>query len=281
MSSDELFDAVGFRWDRQAVPRGITMSHDEALFLFRRALPAHVWDLTSLEGNPFTYPEVQTLLDGVSVGGRKLADERQVLRVADGNRMVADVVERGTVAYTKDLSDSFNAAIATGEALEAGHFRGEGVSTTNVRVNLGELGEHVPLPTVAGAAALIERFAVGTQALSNFAEPDEAALAYFCFAADQQFYFDGNKRTARCMTNAALLSAGYQAVLIPAARQAEYHQAMVQFHASRNATAVMHLLATVGPAHYTAEREPGITPPAPTQAAPSPPVSEPPRLDII
>lgn len=103
MSSDALFDAVGFRWDRSAVPPAVPMSQQEALFLFRRSLPAHVWDLTSLEGNPFTYPEVQTLIDGVSVGGRKLADQQQVLRVVDGNRMVADVVERGAFGYAKEL----------------------------------------------------------------------------------------------------------------------------------------------------------------------------------
>lgn len=270
MSSDALFDAVGFRWDRSAVPPAVPMSQQEALFLFRRSLPAHVWDLTSLEGNPFTYPEVQTLIDGVSVGGRKLADQQQVLRVVDGNRMVADVVERGAFGYAKELSDAFNAAIASGEALEAGHFRGEGAATSNVRVNLGALGEHVPLPTSIGATDLIERFNAGTQALTEYAEPAEAALAYFCFAADQQFYFDGNKRTARCMTNAALIGAGYQAVLIPAARQADYHQSMVRFHATRDATEIVCLLAEVGPAYHSAEPPPGIAIPAPAVAVDKP-----------
>src|SRR5882757_8996676 len=66
-----LFDTLGFKWDRasvpQIVPRG---SIDRAVFRFRRILPEYVWDAGVLEGNPFTFPEVKTLLEGVTVGGR-------------------------------------------------------------------------------------------------------------------------------------------------------------------------------------------------------------------
>ncbi|CZR83213.1 hypothetical protein CDFC105_43918 [Clostridioides difficile] len=37
----------------------------------------------NLENNPFTFPEVQTLLDGITVGGHKLSDQNQILTVND------------------------------------------------------------------------------------------------------------------------------------------------------------------------------------------------------
>jgi hypothetical protein len=40
-------------------------------------LAEYVWDAAVLEGNPLTYPEVQTLLDGITVGGRKISDEHR------------------------------------------------------------------------------------------------------------------------------------------------------------------------------------------------------------
>lgn len=45
-------------------------------------LAEFVWDAAVLEGNPFTYPQVKTLLDGVTVGGHRLSDQDQVIRLA-------------------------------------------------------------------------------------------------------------------------------------------------------------------------------------------------------
>jgi hypothetical protein len=41
-------------------------------------LPEFVWDASVVEGNPFTFPEVKTLLDGVTIGGRKISDQGRV-----------------------------------------------------------------------------------------------------------------------------------------------------------------------------------------------------------
>jgi len=49
-------------------------------------LPEYVWDAGVLEGNPFTFPEVKTLLDGVTVGGRKLSDQEQILNLAQSSK---------------------------------------------------------------------------------------------------------------------------------------------------------------------------------------------------
>ena len=53
------------------------------MWRFQHTLPEYVRDAAVLEGNPFTYPEVQTLLDGITVGGRKTSDEQQVLNLAE------------------------------------------------------------------------------------------------------------------------------------------------------------------------------------------------------
>lgn len=42
-----------------------------------------VTDTVNLEGNPFTLPQVQTLLDGVAVGGHKIDDAEQVRNQSD------------------------------------------------------------------------------------------------------------------------------------------------------------------------------------------------------
>jgi len=44
-------------------------------------LPEYVFDTSKLENNPITFPEVQTLLDGVTIGGHKVSDVEQVLNI--------------------------------------------------------------------------------------------------------------------------------------------------------------------------------------------------------
>lgn len=75
-----LFDALGFRWDRSAVPTSAPAhSLERVCFRFHKMLPEFVWDASVLEGNPFTFPEVKTLLDGETIGGRKISDQEQII----------------------------------------------------------------------------------------------------------------------------------------------------------------------------------------------------------
>ena len=47
----------------------------------RQMISEFVYDMGNLENNPFTFPEVQTLLDGITVGGHKLSDQNQILNI--------------------------------------------------------------------------------------------------------------------------------------------------------------------------------------------------------
>ena len=81
-------------------------------------------------------------------------------------------------------------------------------------------------------------------AIGAIDEPYHQALAYFAFGALQQFYFDGNKRTARLMACGHLLTHGYEAISVPAARKLEFNETMVDFYVRRDATALFAFLAT-------------------------------------
>jgi hypothetical protein len=56
-SNMTLFDALGFRWNRSAVPTAVPVhSLERVCFRFHKMLPEFVWDASVLEGNPFTFP---------------------------------------------------------------------------------------------------------------------------------------------------------------------------------------------------------------------------------
>src|SRR5262245_44101999 len=189
-----LFDSLGFQWTRDAslfdLPR---VSLELAVFRMHRMLPQYVWDAGVLEGNPFTFPEVKTLLEGVTVGGRKLSDQEQILNLADSAKYLVGLVKQGRFTLNKETFCEVNARVARNEALEWGHFRGEGPETAfTPDVALGDRGRHTPLPTEQGAPYLNVAFSRGIRALQeNVANPFERAAAFFLFGSLQQFFFDG------------------------------------------------------------------------------------------
>jgi hypothetical protein len=63
----------------------------------------------------------------------------------------------------------------------------------------------------------------------------------------QQFYFDGNKRTARFMMNGILMSHGVDAISVPAVRALEFNEKMVRFYTDKDATEMMHFLIECQP----------------------------------
>jgi prophage maintenance system killer protein len=237
-----LFDSLGFSWDRGSVPRELPRaSIERAAFRFARMLPEYVWDAGVLEGNPFTFPEVKTLLDGVTVGGRKLSDQEQILNLAESSNYLLDLVKRREFRLDKETFCALHAHVARNEALEWGHFRGEGVETHYTPdVALGERGRYTPPPTEPGAEQLNAIYSRGLAALQeDVPNPYERAAAFFLFGSLQQFFFDGNKRTSRFMMNGALMMEGIDAISIPAMRAAEFNSKMVEFYATRDATQMM------------------------------------------
>lgn len=246
MGENDLAAALGFTWDRSAVPRSVTGTDvTRAVWRFGKMLPGYVWDAAVLEGNPFTYPEVQTLLEGITVGGRKLSDERQILNLSESANELIRLVRSGQFRIDKPTSDRLNGLIANGEALAAGQFRGEGSVITPVSVNMGEHGTHRPPPTEPGGQNLRRIFQRGTDViLGQVTGVFEQAAAYFLFAAFQQFYDDGNKRTGRYVMNGHLMSHGIDAISVPAARKQEFNTEMIDFYWQKDGTRMFRFLAS-------------------------------------
>jgi len=240
-----LFDALGFYWNRAALPRPpAPLSIARVCFRFYKLLPEFVWDAAVLEGNPFTFPEVKTLLDGITVGGRKLSDQEQVLNLARSTQRLLALVKSGQFRFTE-----LHALVACNEALEWGVFRGEGQEQHySPQVALGEHGRYTPLATQPAAPELNKVFSLGLAALQQ-CPPWERALAFFLFGALQQFFFDGNKRTSRLMMNGILLSHGIDALSIPAVAAQPFNEKMVQFYLSKNADDMMQFLWSCHPAY--------------------------------
>jgi hypothetical protein len=211
---------------------------------FRAQLPELIWNAAALEGNSYTLPEVKTLLDGVTVGGKRVEDENQILALSEGYSLVDEMVGADEFALTKEVSDLIHRLVAKHEAIESGHFRGEGSVTGGGTVRLAGGGAVEGTPHGEKGGALREHYTDLTEYLKTLPDARERALIYFASATRRQFYFDGNKRVARLMMTGELMSNGFDLVSIPFSRRLELNNALDTLFSTDDATDLLQFLTT-------------------------------------
>ena len=195
----------------------MTNEQKKALFGSIRMHSELVYNMTKLEGNPYTYSEVKTLLDGITVGGRKLSDQEQVLRVSHAWEELRSQIAQNTFTLTKENFIHFNQIVAENEALMVGSFR------------TGQVYDDI-----------------FTQMLNDFHQLDlnthDKAFWLFLQCARHQFFYDGNKRTAQLMMNGFLLTNGLAVVSIPARLKRSYDRKMTRFYDTNKMEPMMNFL---------------------------------------
>ncbi|NNN07751.1 MAG: hypothetical protein HKL85_00985, partial [Acidimicrobiaceae bacterium] len=193
-----------------------------------------MWNAVALEGNNFTLPEVRTILDGVTVGGKTLSDAEQIIALSDAYNRLDELVASGEFEISKRVSDELHSLLARHEAIESGAFRGEGVVHGGGTVHLANGGVVDGTEHGVGGELLRRRFEQIVSYVMTEEDPRRRALIYFASAVRHQFYFDGNKRTARLMMTGVLLSAGFETVSVPFARRLEYNEALDRLFAEND-----------------------------------------------
>lgn len=208
-----------------APPFHLLERHPDALERFRDRLAINVWDAATLEGNPLSLAEVETALAGGALDRASAFDVDQVRALRDGFAVVAGLVQAGSFRLDKGTSDAVHGTVARFEAIESGHFRGEGHVDGGGTVSLGHGATFQALAPGPGGVALRREHEALLTRLTGL-DPREQALRYSAAATRAQLYFDGNKRTSRLMMAGHLLTHGFDAVTVPAGAHEAYDAAL-------------------------------------------------------
>ncbi len=195
-----------------------------AFYLAKKDKIDFVYNTSALEGNAMTYPEVQTLLEGITVGGHKLSDEQQILNQNKSVDYLFKCIEEKSFKLDMDTFTTLHSYVAKDEALKWGVFREN-------FVNIGGTDYQVP-----HADLLKDIFITGIKEIKNINHPIIKALTMFLFGAKCQFFYDGNKRTSRLMMNAILIESGYPILNIKAKDKLEFNSMMLKFYDSDDIT---------------------------------------------
>ena len=208
----------------------LTPNRKKALFLAKKQLPELVCDAVNLEGIHYTLPEVQTLLDGVTVGGHRQIDETITMNQSAAWQSLFASIDADDFNLSAEFVCQLHNIIAKDEALTWGKFRDGGVTIAGT--------DYIP-PKAKELPFLWQQLAekydpVLHQSQINTEHTYTHAVSLFLQMARIQFFHDVNKRLGRLMMNGILLSNGLPAINLPAKKQLTFNQLMLDFYPSGN-----------------------------------------------
>ena len=204
------------------------LSPEQSLFLAKKKWDENVYCGMKMENRAVTFPQTQTILNGVNVPNVQLDDIQAILNMRDAWKFLLSTInEEVTFEYWCKL----NEYIARNEALEWGKLRtgSVGISGTDYES---------PIPTKEKTIEELENILFASNASAT-----DKALEAFTWGARGQFFWDGNKRTARLMASGILLNAGIGVFNIRATDILEFNTRMLKFYDTGNADHVLPFLA--------------------------------------
>jgi Fic family protein len=201
-----------------------------AVQIFKTNLATITWNcMATLENNPSTLPQTETILKGQSVTGLSIDELMQIKHYGEGARILIDIVTNGTFVLDEKTACALHGFVGKDEALTWGKFR-----DSLVRIQL--VDEYTPPDSklLSGIAAS------GFSFLEDEIEsPKERAAATFLFMARTQFFHDANKRTASLMMNGVLMKDCMYPITIMKRDSEEFHTKLRDFYNTGNATEMM------------------------------------------
>ena len=169
------------------------LNKQQSLFLAKKKWDENVYCGMKMENRAVTFPQTQTILNGVNVPNVQLDDIQAILNMRDAWKFLLSTVEEEiTFAYWCKL----NEYIARNEALEWGKLRtgSVGISGTDYEP---------PVPDREETEKELRNILTSVGASAT-----DKALEAFTWGARGQFFWDGNKRTSLMLANKILIMAG-------------------------------------------------------------------------
>lgn len=167
------------------------LSQEQSLFLAKRKWDENIYCGMRMENRAVTFPQTQTILNGVNVSSVQLDDIQAILNMRDAWKYLISTVN---VPITLEYMCKLNEFIARNEALEWGKLR-------TGKVGISGTDYTPPVPNSEDVyRELSEIISKGTAT--------EQALDIFAWGTRGQFFWDGNKRTSMTLANKILIANG-------------------------------------------------------------------------
>jgi Fic family protein len=178
------------------------------------------YNSNAIEGNTLTQSETEMVLEqGITVGGKTLIEHLEVIGHRDAIDFIQELAGSSTLIRAFEIRQIHALIMQSISREEAGQYR---------RISVQSAGTGYVYPLPALIEGLMADFVNWLTHPSKLHPLEYATEAHLRFVSIHPFR-DGNGRTGRLLMNLLLVKAGFPIVTIPAARRADYIDAIVAY----------------------------------------------------
>lgn len=186
---------------------------EENMFLAKKMLVNNIYSNARIEGCNVTFPETETILNGVNVPNLKLDDIQCILNLRDAWKYVIATIEE---EFNLDYICKINERVARNESLQWGKLRTGKVLISGT--------EYVPnIPKEAEVKAKLDEIL----AIENITT---RAIKYMLYGMRSQLFWDGNKRTSMIGANKILIQNGKGILMVQDKDLQEFSQLLTEYY---------------------------------------------------
>lgn len=168
------------------------MTKEENIFWAKRNLVDYIWKSANLEGIAITFPETQTIFEGISVQGKSIDDINSIVQMKHGWQYVLSILDDElSLTYIKKL----HLELGKMTIINAGSFRMD-------EVRIAGSSYISPMPVEFEVKQHLDAI------VNSSVDWTEKALDLMLYLVKAQLFYDGNKRIAMMVANKVLISHG-------------------------------------------------------------------------
>lgn len=199
------------------------LTPEQSKFLAKKKWDENIYCGMRMEARAVTFPQTQTILNGVNVPDVHLDDIQAILNMRDAWKYLLSTFDE---PVTLDYLCKLNEFIARNEALEWGKLRTGTVSISGTDYT-------PPIPDREKIFKELETITANTSTTAT-----EKALEAFVWGARGQFFWDGNKRTSMTLANKILISAGAGILTITDKHMENFNVLLLDYYNTGDSTAL-------------------------------------------
>lgn len=190
---------------------------EENIFLAKKSLVNNIYNSAKLEGLNVTFPETQTILDGVNVSNVKLDDITCILNMRDAWK---EVINNINEELNLDYICKINSLVSRNESLKWGVLRDGKVSISGT--------DYIPdIPNEKNVVNEINDI-LSVQNITL------RAIKYMLYGMRSQLFWDGNKRTSMIIANKIMIENGKGIITVKENNLLEFNKLLTDFYNTNN-----------------------------------------------
>ena len=197
------------------------MTLEENIFVAKRNIVDSIWKSANLEGIAVTYPQIETIFQGLGIQNMKVKDINAIVNLKHSWEFILE-----NIKYPIDLNYICKINQLIGEA-NVNPFPGLSMGGTDWK------------PEIPDKEKVNDSL---NKILESENSATEKAINLMLYLMRSQLFYDGNKRTSMMAANQVMIQNGAGIISVPIKYQEEFLELLVKFYETNDMSEIKELI---------------------------------------